>query len=119
MARSRAEQFDDLIADAVDQLEQRWADQLAHVEVAVEDVPPVPLDPPAGWVVPLGRAVPARRDRPAQIVVYRRPVQARASAPDELAELVHDVVVEQLADLLGLAPDQVDPDYEGGPDDQD
>ena len=29
---------------------------------------------------------------------------------DDLAELVHDVVVEQVANLLGLHPEEVDPD---------
>jgi hypothetical protein len=31
-------------------------------------------------------------------------------------ELVSDIVVEELADFLGLAPDSVDPSYRGGPD---
>src|SRR5450756_1613264 len=42
LARSRAEQFDDLVLDAVEQLEERWAGELAGVEFAVEDVPPPP-----------------------------------------------------------------------------
>ena len=42
LSRSRAEQFDDLVLDAVEHLEERWAEQLQGVEFAVEDVPPVP-----------------------------------------------------------------------------
>ncbi|HEX9034243.1 MAG TPA: peptidase, partial [Streptosporangiaceae bacterium] len=37
--RSRAERFDDLVLQAVAQLEPRWDSQLAGVEFAVEEVP--------------------------------------------------------------------------------
>jgi len=41
-------------------------------------------------------------------VVYRRPVEARAAGRPELADLVYEVVVEQVAELLGMEPDEVD-----------
>ena len=37
--------------------------------------------------------------RPARIVLYRRPLMARAEGEEELAELVLDVIVEQFAQL--------------------
>ncbi len=46
---------------------------------------------------------------PARVVVYRRPLEARALDRAELAELVRDVVVDQVARLLDLDPDEVDP----------
>ena len=56
--------------------------------------------------------MPARtKGRPARIVVYRRPVEIRTKNRDERALLVHEVVVEQVAELLGLAPESVDPRY--------
>ncbi len=61
--------------------------------------------------VPLGSAESAAKGRPAQIVVYRRPVEIRTKTRDERALLVHEVVVEQVAELLGLAPESVDPRY--------
>ena len=42
-------------------------------------------------------------------MVYRRPLEVRALDRTDLADLVHDVVVEQVANLLGLDPDEVDP----------
>lgn len=111
LSRSRAERFDELVLEAVERLEDAWADQLAAVELAVEDVPPVDPDLREDPRVPLGRTYPAARDTPARIVVYRRPVEARAPEPAERAALVHDVVVEQLAELLGLSPEEVDPGY--------
>lgn len=51
------------------------------------------------------------KGQPAQIVVYRRPVEIRTKSRDERALLVHEVVVEQVAELLGLSPESVDPRY--------
>jgi predicted Zn-dependent protease with MMP-like domain len=127
LSRSRAEQFDDMVLDAVEHLEGRWATKLEAVEFAVEDVPAVPDGPPEAMVwgtdviedgaVPLARLLPAGSDpagrtTPPRIVVYRRPLELRALDRNELADLVHDVVVEQVANLLGLDPDEVDPPSE-------
>jgi predicted Zn-dependent protease with MMP-like domain len=110
LALSRAEAFDDLVRDAADRLERRWP-QLADVEFAVQDVP-LPQDGAVdGDPVPLGRLIGAAQDRPSRIVVYRRPVEIRAKSRDERALLVHEVVVEQVAELLGLSPENVDPKY--------
>jgi len=109
--RTRAELFDDRVLDAVERLEQRWGKQLDGVEFAVEDVPP---SDPAPWEhgeVTLGRFFPAQNELPPRVVVYRRPVETRAAEDHELAVLVNDVVVEQVAHLLGLTPEQVDPRY--------
>lgn len=115
LALSRADAFDDLVRDAADRLERRWP-QLADVEFAVQEVP-WPLDAVAEGdrisddSVPLGRLMGARKGAPNRIVVYRRPVEIRAKSRDERALLVHEVVVEQVAELLGLSPENVDPRY--------
>lgn len=109
--RTRAERFDDFVLDAVERIERRWAKQLSGTEFAVEDVPP---SNPAPWErggVPLGRYFPSDAGLPARIVIYRRPVESRASDPLDMADLVRDVVVEQVAHMLGRSPDDVDPDY--------
>jgi hypothetical protein len=49
--------------------------------------------------------------RRARIVLYRRPLMARADGEEELAELVLDVIVEQFARWLGVDPQTVDPGY--------
>jgi predicted Zn-dependent protease with MMP-like domain len=116
IARSRSERFDDLVLDAVERLDRRWGKQLADVELAVEEVPPAP-DPAEGdgWPdIPLARAFRAQARRPARIVLYRRPIEARAPSRGELAVLVHIVVVEEVAELLGVDPETVDPGYGGG-----
>ncbi len=105
LSASRGESFRDLVQDSVERLERRWP-QLAEVDFVVLDVPAVAED-----TVPLGGSVSAGKGRPAQIVVYRRPVELRTKSRDERALLVHEVVVEQVAELLGLSPESVDPRY--------
>jgi predicted Zn-dependent protease with MMP-like domain len=110
LAKTRAQHFDDLVLDAVSRLESRWEQQLAGVEFAVEEVPPA-APGAAGEQVPLARSQAAVGGKPARIVVYRRPAQARAESEEELAALVFDVVVEEVARLLGVDPETVDPGY--------
>ncbi|MFD5428308.1 metallopeptidase family protein [Streptomyces sp. NPDC127084] len=107
LAASRAETFRDLVRDSVERLERRWP-QLSDVEFLVVEVPRSLDDTDT---VPLGSSVPAGKGQPARIVVYRRPLEIRTKNRDERALLVHEVVVEQVADLLGLSPESVDPRY--------
>lgn len=111
--RTRAQRFDDHVLDAVERLERAWGSQLAGAEFAVEDVPP---SDPAPWEsggVPLGRYFPAEAGQPARIVVYRRPVETRALDDEDAADLVRDVVVEQVAHMLARTPEEIDPGYGG------
>lgn len=110
-ARTRSERFDELVLATVERLEVRWGRELEGAEFGVEDVPP---SDPAPWEtggVALGRSFPAQAGSPARIVVYRRPLEARAEGPEDLADLVRDVVVEQVAELLDREPEDVDPRY--------
>ena len=109
ISRTRADRFDDLVLDAVERLEHRWADQLRGVEFAVEDVPSAAgtSEEPA----PLARLLPAQGDVPPRIVLYRWPIETRVPDRTELAALVHELVVEQVAELLGAEPREVDPHY--------
>jgi hypothetical protein len=98
----------------------------------IDDPEPVPLGrleagpmPPPAHQAPV-RPVPAQpgeaeraapsdppglQARPARIVLYRRPLMARADGEEELAELVLDVIVEHFARWLGVDPQTVDPGY--------
>ncbi|GAA2055840.1 metallopeptidase family protein [Catenulispora yoronensis] len=107
LALTRAEQFDELVLDAVERLERRWP-RLSEVELAVEEVPPADAEHWSEEAVPLGRVLADRPGEPVRIVIYRRPVEARAAGRPELADLVYEVVVEQVAELMGIEPDEVD-----------
>lgn len=110
LGRTRPEQFDDLVLDAVERIERlvsRSAEEvliarLAEVEFGVEEVPPGPA-------LSLGRAEEPAAGEGGRVVLYRRPIEARAKDLLERAELVHEVVVDQLAELLGVSPELLDP----------
>lgn len=109
---TRAKQFDELVLDAASRLELRAGKAFGDVEFAVEDVPP---SDPAPWEssdVPLGRLFAAQGKMRPRIVVYRRPVETRANDARELASLINDVVVEQVASLLGVDPRDLDAGYD-------
>ncbi|ANH36602.1 Possibl zinc metallo-peptidase [Nocardioides dokdonensis FR1436] len=109
--RTRRERFDDLVLGLVTDLEDRWSDRLGLVEFAVEDTPLVPDD----WTpdsVPLAALVRGSGTRPSRLVVFRRPIEHRCETRSDLHALVLTVLVEQVAELLGIDPADVDPRYD-------
>jgi len=114
--RTRRERFDALVLDVVTELDERWQEHLGLVEYAVEDAPQIPDD----WDtdrVPLASLVRGSGTTPTRLVVFRRPIEHRSATRADLEQLVVTVVVEQVAELLGIDPAQVDPRYPGGDDD--
>lgn len=77
--------------------------------------PPPATDQPTSSARPLPTAA-GEGDRTVRIVVFRRPIEARATGETELARMIRDLLVEEVADLLGLSPELVDPGYDS-PDD--
>ena len=122
-ARSRSERFDAIVLDALEPIDERWHTELERLDVAVDEVPEITdCDPTTvTWgsdvvedgKVPLARLVPAGVDRAglptrARIVLYRRPLETRAQGGGDLSDLVHEVLVEQVASYLGVDPDLID-----------
>lgn len=111
VTRTRSELFDELVLDAVEELEQHWAAELAGVEFAVEEVPTpgeaagADFDPDvvSDRGIALGRL---HREgvegvTGPVIVIYRRPIEARAMDRDDRGDLVFMVVAELVGELLG------------------
>jgi predicted Zn-dependent protease with MMP-like domain len=128
-ARSRSERFDAIVLNALEPIDERWHAELDRLDVAVDEVPEVTdCDPTTvTWGsnvvedgnVPLARLVPAGVDGAglptrARIVLYRRPLETRAQDGDDLSDLVHEVLVEQVANYLGLDPDTIDGPADAG-----
>jgi hypothetical protein len=42
-------------------------------------------------------------------VLFRKPIERRAKSADDLAELLHEILVAQVATYLGVEPSVIDP----------
>ncbi|WP_299571828.1 metallopeptidase family protein [uncultured Williamsia sp.] len=124
-ANTRSESFDLIVLEAFAEIDARWHDQLGDLDLAVDEIPRMlPRDPEtvqwpdevtADGAIPLARLLPAGIDaqgRPskARIVVFRKPLESRADSGDDLVDLVHEVLVHQVATHLGVDEDTIDPD---------
>ncbi|GAA5150684.1 metallopeptidase family protein [Pseudonocardia eucalypti] len=119
MFKNRAQRFDDLVLEALEPIEARWGSELTELDLAVDLVPEIEHTDPdaASWPpevvedfgVPLAQLVPAGVDRRglptrARIVLYRRPLEARSRDGIDLVDLLHEVLIEQIACYLGVEP---------------
>ncbi len=101
--------------DAFSPVDLAWHDRLTKLDIAVDEVPKIHAHDPesvtwppeviADGPVPLSRLIPAGIDRHgnttrARIVLFRRPLEQRAKDPEELTDLVHDVLVHQVGTYL-------------------
>lgn len=105
------ERFNELVAEALDELPRWVRERLDNVEVVVEDRPPagqhllglyegVPLTERGGgytWTLP---------DR---ITLYRRPLQ-REAGPGEVAlkRVVTDTVIHEVAHFFGISDERLE-----------
>ncbi|WRH24391.1 hypothetical protein GC088_04330 [Arthrobacter sp. JZ12] len=111
-SRTRSERFEDWVMESAQRLERLWGDRIQDVQIIVQEIPTgleqMSRDALRGL---LGACEPAVPGRPATITVYRLPIEMAAKGYVPANELVHDVVVEQMAELLGMTPEAVDPAY--------
>jgi len=115
---TRSERFDEFVLDAVEQVEQAiesdraLVERLGVIEFGIEEVPPdaaLLAAETGAEPLPLARGDAATATSPARVVLYRRPVELRTPDLADRALLVHELVVDELADLLGVTAEQLDP----------
>ncbi|MCB0931300.1 MAG: metallopeptidase family protein [Mycobacterium sp.] len=122
--RSRAERFDMAALEAYEPIERRWQQRLTGLDIAVDEIPRIqPKDPEsvqwppevvADGPIPLARLIPAGvdvRGEPtrARIVLFRKPIERRAKDSVDLTDLLHEILVAQVATYLGVGPSVIDP----------
>jgi Zincin-like metallopeptidase len=125
--RSRSERFDMAVLEAYEPIERRWQDRLSALDIAVDEIPRIaPRDPDnvqfppevvADGPVALARLIPAGVDvrgnsTRARIVLFRKPIERRVKNTLDLAELLHEILVAQVATYLGVEPSVIDPTIE-------
>lgn len=112
------------VLEAYEPIERRWQDRVSGLDVAVDEIPRIsPKDPDsvqwpsevvADGPIALARLIPAGVDvrgnaTRARIVLFRKPIERRAKDTIELAELLHELLVAQVATYLGVEPSVIDP----------
>ncbi len=115
-SRTRSEKFEDLVVDSAERLRHLWPEALAQAEYLVEEVPgQLESLIAAGTRSPLGKfshSVGATAESPAQppiIAIYRHPIEDLCDTAAQVRELVHEVMIDQVAGLLNMDPDTIDP----------
>lgn len=99
--------FRRLVVDALVDLPSPLRQHLEQVRLTVEDLPSAAYERD----VPLGRYVAAapRRGQPSdRLTLYRRPLEARATSMDDLADLVRRTVTHEVGHHLGFTDDDLD-----------
>ncbi len=97
---SRVDFFNSCVTEAMALIGVTAPDALTGVVVGVEEVPNLNVAW-SGERVPLSAALEPTRGRRAQIVIFERPLELRATSRGELRRLVHQTIVEQLSALTG------------------
>ncbi len=97
---NRVEYFNQCVKQALATIAEVDPHALDGMVVGVEDVPLLKTAW-SGDRVPMSAALEPSKDRPAQIVIYQRPLEHRASSRSALRSLVHRTIVEQLSALTG------------------
>ena len=115
------------VLEAYEPIERRWHERVSALDIAVDEIPRIaPKDPEnvqwppeviADGPVALARLIPAGVDvrgnaTRARIMLFRKPIERRAKDTVELSELLHEVLVAQVATYLGVEPSVIDPTIE-------
>jgi predicted Zn-dependent protease with MMP-like domain len=111
------ERFEELVADALDELPEPFASHLENVQVVVEDWPtPEQLDHyvPGGMLLGLYEGVPQTKRGPGytwvmpdKITIFREPIMRHCRDEAELAKQVTHTVIHEIAHHFGIDHDDM------------
>ncbi len=112
------------VLEAYEPIERRLHDRLSELDVAVDEIPRIAAKDPdsvqwppevvADGPIALARLIPAGVDvrgnaTRARMVLFRKPIERRAKDTLELGDLLHEILVAQVAIYLNVDPAVIDP----------
>jgi predicted Zn-dependent protease with MMP-like domain len=104
-----------LVEEAVATIPAQFRDKLANVEFVVEETFRGDEVPGGGLLLGLYQGVPLPERSagysgvlPDRIVIFRRPVEAHSHSDADLAELVREVVIHEVAHYFGIDDDRLE-----------
>ena len=110
----RREQFERLVAEALDDLPAAFAEKMSNIELVIDDWPTKAQMRragvrPKGLILGLYEGVPlTRRDRgyqmvlPDKITIFQRPIEAVCRSEEEIRTLVRETVMHEIAHHFGI-----------------
>jgi predicted Zn-dependent protease with MMP-like domain len=101
-ARAR---FDLLVGDVLAALDHHFTAEPDHVDVVVEEVPMLPPE----WSEEVPLSVVVRDPDGVRIALFRLPMTQRCPTDDDLEDLVWTTVLDRLAEVWHMSPDDLDP----------
>ena len=107
---NRSKRFARFVEEAVRDLEARFPASMTAISIAVEAVPSKRDLVLNDGSVALGRG---ERGNPSRVVLYQHPIELRSTNDVELDRIIRDVLALYVGMIIGMRPDQVDPDYHG------
>ncbi len=110
----RRARFARLVARALDDLPERFAERMRNVEIVVEDEPSAEQRPDDGGdLLGLYEGVPLTGRGleepyvPDRITIFRGPIVRMTSSPQRQAEIVRDTVVHEIAHHFGISDERL------------
>lgn len=103
--RSARASFDLLVRDILGALDHHFTVESDRVDLVVEEAPLLPPE----WSDEVPLSIVAQSGKITRVVLFRLPMIERASTSRELEELVWSVVLDRLAEVWHMSPDDLDP----------
>ncbi len=103
--RSSRASFDLLVGDVLAALDHHFTAEPDQVDFVVEEAPLLPPE----WTDEVPLSILVARPGASRIVMFRLPITHRSSNRAELEDVVWSVVLERLAEVWHLSPDELDP----------
>lgn len=96
--------FDLLVRDVLGALESHFTAEPDHVEFVVEEAPLLPPE----WSDDVPLSIVTSGDG-VRVVLFRIPISQRCAGREDLEDLVWSVVLDRLAEVWHMSPDDLDP----------
>jgi hypothetical protein len=103
--RAPRESFDLLVGDVLAALEAHFTVEPDHVEVVVEEAPLLPPE----WTDDVPLSIVAIVPGGHRIMLFRIPIMQRCLTTADLEDLVWSVILDRLAEVWHMSPDDLDP----------
>lgn len=103
--RPSRESFDLLVGEVLKALERHFVVEPDHVEVVVQEAPLLPPE----WTDEVPLSIAAATADGHRILLFRVPITHRCLTDRDLEDVVWSVILDRLAEVWHMSPDDLDP----------